>query len=70
MNGVEFFNELQKSYPVLTDKVMFITGDPSRKTMDFLKRVGNPYLIKPFKIEKFRARINEVLYGVQNQAVP
>ncbi|MEW6144441.1 MAG: PAS domain S-box protein [Thermodesulfobacteriota bacterium] len=69
MNGVEFFEELRKSYPELTGRVIFITGDPSRKTAEFLDRVGNPYLIKPFKIEKFKDRVNEILSGVPHHPV-
>jgi PAS domain S-box-containing protein len=68
MNGVEFFEELRKSHPGLTGRVIFITGDPSRKTAEFLDRVGNPYLIKPFKIEKFKDQVNEMLSLAQNPA--
>jgi CheY-like chemotaxis protein len=61
INGVTFYEVVQKTKPELTSKVIFITGDPSSETMDFLTRVGNPHIIKPFKIDKFKAQINKML---------
>mgnify|MGYP001215858743 CR=1 FL=1 len=61
INGMELFEELKRRYPDIADKVFFITGDTSRKTKTFLDKSGNPYLLKPFKIDKFKERVNEVL---------
>lgn len=61
INGVQFYDEVQRTKPELTSKFIFMTGDPSNETMDFLDKVGNPYLVKPFKIEKFKSQINEIL---------
>jgi CheY-like chemotaxis protein len=61
INGMELFEELKKRYPDIADRVFFITGDKSRKTKKFLDKSGNPYLLKPFKIDKFKEQVNEVL---------
>lgn len=61
MNGMEFYKELKKRYPSLADRVIFITGDVTGKTKKFLDKVGNPYLMKPFKIDKLKDQLNEVL---------
>jgi response regulator of citrate/malate metabolism len=58
---MELFEELKKRYPDIADRVFFITGDKSRKTKKFLDKSGNPYLLKPFKIDKFKEQVNEVL---------
>lgn len=63
INGMELFKELKKRYPDVADRVFFITGDTSSKTKKFLDKSGNPYLLKPFKIDKFKERVNEVLLG-------
>ncbi|HVY54272.1 MAG TPA: response regulator, partial [Thermodesulfobacteriota bacterium] len=63
INGMELFKEIKKRDPETASRVFFITGDTSNKTKKFLDRVGNPYLIKPFKIDKLRAHLNEVLAG-------
>jgi CheY-like chemotaxis protein len=63
INGMELFKELKKRYPDVADRVFFITGDTSRKTKKFLDKSGNPYLLKPFKIDKFKERVNEVMLG-------
>jgi len=61
INGMELFKQLKKRYPDIADRVFFITGDTSGKTKKFLDKSGNPYLMKPFKIDKFKERVSEVL---------
>jgi len=63
ISGMEVFKELKKRYPDIADRVFFITGDTSSKTKKFLDKSGNPYLFKPFKIDKLRNRINDALLG-------
>jgi len=60
VSGMTLYKEIEKSYPELADRVMFITGDPSYETMEFLNHVDNPYIVKPFKVEKFKTYINEI----------
>ena len=61
MNGEEFFEELQNSQPHNTSKVIFVTGDTmNKKTKDFVERSGRPYLFKPFHLDEFKKKVNQV----------
>ena len=60
INGVKLFYEVKKTNPELSSRFIFITGDPSNETIDFLNEAGNPYIIKPFKVDKFKSRVNEI----------
>ncbi len=64
MSGIAFYNEVKALNPGLAKKVIFITGDPSSETIDFLKETGNEFITKPFKVDKFRARVFEFLKPV------
>jgi CheY-like chemotaxis protein len=57
MGGVAFYNKIKIINPALAGKVIFITGDPSNETMEFLKTTGNEFITKPFKVEQFRSRV-------------
>ena len=61
MSGIAFYNEVKALNPGLAKKVIFITGDPSSETIDFLNETGNEFITKPFKVDKFRARVFEFL---------
>lgn len=61
MSGIAFYDKIKELKPLLAEKVIFITGDPSSETMDFINMTGNEYITKPFKIEKFRSRVYEFL---------
>jgi PAS domain S-box-containing protein len=62
IGGKELYTFVQKYYPVLAPRVLFITGDVLGKdTQAFLKITGNVYLEKPFEIEVLLARLSEVL---------
>ncbi len=59
MNGKEFFRRLKAMGTGLEGRILFITGDPSTETLDFIEETGNRFLSKPFKIEEFRDVIRE-----------
>lgn len=61
MNGIALYNEVKTMNPDLARRIIFITGDPSSETIDFINETGNEFITKPFKIEKFMTRINSVL---------
>ncbi|MEW6144099.1 MAG: PAS domain S-box protein [Thermodesulfobacteriota bacterium] len=61
MGGIAYYNRIRILNPPLAKKIIFITGDPSSETMDFLKTTGNEYITKPFKVEQFRSRVCELL---------
>ena len=61
MGGIAFYNRISIINPLIARKVIFITGDPSNETMVFLSTTGKEYITKPFKVDKFRARVCELL---------
>ncbi len=61
MSGIAFYDKIKELKPRLAEKVIFITGDPSSETMDFINMTGNEYITKPFKVEKFRSCVYEFL---------
>ncbi len=62
IGGRELYTFVQKYYPTLAPRVLFITGDVlSKDTQGFLKITGNIYLEKPFEIEVLLARLADVL---------
>jgi CheY-like chemotaxis protein/anti-sigma regulatory factor (Ser/Thr protein kinase) len=62
MNGMEFYKRVREMAPGLAGKMLFMTGDPSTETLDFIVSTGNGYLSKPFKIEDFK----EAMRGIDS----
>jgi signal transduction histidine kinase len=63
MDGKLFYNEIITKKNSLTDRFIFITGDSSSQTVDFINQTGNRFLAKPFRIEEFK----KVFYAVLPQ---
>ncbi len=61
MDGKEFFRRLNIKDEGLARRILFITGDPSAETLDFIDETGNRYLTKPFKIEDFKEAVSGLL---------
>ena len=62
IGGKELYTFVQKYYPEVAGRVLFITGDVlSKDTQGFLKITGNIYLEKPFEIEALLGKLGEVL---------
>ncbi len=60
MNGIALYNEIKTMNPDLIQRFIFITGDLSTETIEFLKETGNEVITKPFKVEKLRTQINSI----------
>ncbi len=60
MDGKEFFSRIRVLNEGLASKILFMTGDPSKETLDFIRETGNSYLAKPFKIEEFMEAITDL----------
>jgi CheY-like chemotaxis protein len=61
MDGRALHERLQQTNPRLAQRTIFITGDTvSRDTRDFLQRVSNPCLAKPFKVREVRETIAHI----------
>jgi signal transduction histidine kinase/ActR/RegA family two-component response regulator len=62
MDGAELYEHIQREYPEMADRVLFMTGDSvSPSTRAFLGDHGLPFLIKPFDLGELRQAINSSL---------
>lgn len=62
MDGPTFFAELQKRYPDLTGRVVFLTGDAQGPGVkELVQKSGNPALAKPFHLEAIRRIVGDTL---------
>ncbi len=60
MNGKEFYARVKEMNEGLAGKMLFMTGDPSTETLDFIAGTGNRYIAKPFKIDEFKEALRAV----------
>lgn len=62
IGGKDLYLYVQKHYPDLTKKIVFITGDVlSKDTQLFLSVTNNRYIEKPFNVDVLSAVVSEVL---------
>lgn len=62
MNGIEFYENMQKTNPASAEKVLFITGDVmGMDTNSYFSTNNVPYITKPFNIDKLKSEINRML---------
>jgi two-component system NtrC family sensor kinase len=62
MNGFELYQALRERVPDLATRMIFITGDTlTAATQARLAQIGNPYLAKPFAIDRLEATVHAVL---------
>ncbi len=50
MNGIDLFNRLRDADPGITDRFMFMTGNPANA--DFFNSVDAAFILKPFKLNE------------------
>ena len=61
MNGMELFAVLEREAPEMARRTVFLTGGAfTPRAQEFLARVPNPRLEKPFEIDALRALIQRV----------
>jgi PAS domain S-box-containing protein len=68
--GPEFFRELSVHAPDQSDRIIFLTGGAfTVAARDFLDRVPNPWLEKPFDVKSLRTLINaRLISGTETSA--
>ena len=65
LDGPGLYRELERRYPELTRRVLFLTGDTLGPDItEFLERTGARSLNKPFALEEARRVVQQVLRGV------
>ena len=54
-NGTTLYKRIKALRPELAPRIIFVTGDTiSHDTLSFIEKTENPYLTKPFDIDKVR----------------
>jgi DNA-binding response OmpR family regulator len=62
MNGMQLYEHLAEKHSVMTDRIIFTTGDIlSGNTKAFLEKTNRPYLPKPFTPDELRAIVRNAL---------
>jgi two-component system NtrC family sensor kinase len=62
LDGPGFYRELERRYPDLLSRTIFLTGDTlTQEAQVFFAQVDRPRLIKPFNIQDVRRVIEQVL---------
>ena len=62
MNGMELYKFLQKSFPLLAEKTMFMTGDSmSNDVKQFLEKSKTRCILKPFTPTELNSAINKLI---------
>ncbi len=60
MNGVEFHDELSRTYPDQAARIVFLTGGAvTASAREFLDEVANLKIDKPFQVHELRAFVND-----------
>ena len=61
MNGMDLYHEVEKNYPELKTKTLFLVGSPTDEILSFIKKNHCRYLTKPFKISDLVGQIKNIL---------
>lgn len=62
MSGFELYQALKERDPELASRLVFITGDMlTAATQARLVQIGNPYLAKPFGIDRLESIVRTLL---------
>ena len=61
LGGREMYQTLSQMHPAVAARMVFATGDTVRgDTLQFLERLGRPFLQKPFKLDELRRVLADV----------
>ncbi len=63
MNGIQFWREVQRRYPGLETRIVFMTGAALvAEVQSFRERSPNLWLEKPFSVEELLVKVREVVW--------
>jgi two-component system NtrC family sensor kinase len=69
MSGFDLHRAVQELYPELAARVVFVTGDIlTPATQARIAQLGNPYIAKPFAIERLQTLVRSLLESGQEVA--
>ena len=60
LEGRTFYGELAADFPEMADRVFFVSGLPEPELREFARRVGRPYLCKPYAVADFIAMVRHI----------
>ena len=64
LDGLEFYGQLERRFPQLRHRVIFVTGDVlDQDKRDFIAATGVPCLAKPFDLDEVLAVVQRILAG-------
>ncbi|HWQ13476.1 MAG TPA: response regulator [Roseiflexaceae bacterium] len=64
MSGFDLYQAVRQRDPELAARVVFVTGDTlSAATQARIAQIGNPYIAKPFQIERLETLVRALLSG-------
>jgi signal transduction histidine kinase len=62
LDGVDFYRELERRFPALCRRLIFVTGDVvDQDKRAFLESTGVPFLAKPFDVSEVRRLVHRML---------
>jgi two-component system NtrC family sensor kinase len=62
LDGVTLYRELERRFPTLCRRFVFLTGDVlDRDKREFLESTGVPCLMKPFEVQEVRRLVHRIL---------
>ena len=65
LDGPGLYREIERRYPDLAKRVIFLTGDTlSANIREYLDKIGRPSLSKPFAMEEVRRVVQSALEGI------
>jgi signal transduction histidine kinase len=71
MDGEHFYAEVERRFPQLRRRIVFVTGDIlNREKRAFLERTGAPHLLKPFDLPEVRQLVHRMLVDPGDERRP
>ena len=68
VRGDDFLVWLQREFPDLAKRSMFITGDYGEQALEAIEATGRPYLLKPFELGIFVHELRALLDPLEGPA--
>jgi signal transduction histidine kinase len=70
LDGVGLYRELERRFPTLCRRIVFLTGDVLDRTkQEFLESTGAPFLMKPFDVPEVRRLVHRMLAAVESPEI-
>ncbi len=71
LTGMDLHAELMRNRPELLNRMVFMTGGTfTESAREFLDRIGNAKLMKPFRVEELQRLVDQLLDQTQGPSAP